>query len=142
MTTWRTFRNAERKKVLENYQVLGFLSSGTYGRVYKACLRYPSEADRRAAQLASALSSSLSRSNSSNGSGSRTPMTPSGTDSNALNALSRIRREEEGADGGVYAIKKFKPEKEDGPSYSGISQSAMREIAVSSCAENDSHSAR
>lgn len=35
-------------------------------------------------------------------------------------------------DAGVYAIKKFKADKEaEAPSYTGISQSAMREIAVS-----------
>jgi cyclin-dependent kinase 8/11 len=35
-------------------------------------------------------------------------------------------------DAGVYAIKKFKADKEaEAPAYTGISQSAMREIAVS-----------
>jgi hypothetical protein len=39
--------------------------------------------------------------------------------------------EEEGDEKGVYAIKKFKPDKEELSTYTGISQSAMREIAVS-----------
>lgn len=33
-------------------------------------------------------------------------------------------------DGGVFAIKKFKADKEEGPTYTGISQSAIREIAL------------
>jgi len=61
--------------VLSKYTILGFISSGTYGRVYKA-----------------------------------------------------QSRDDEGR---LYAIKKFKPDKEgEVVTYTGISQSAIREIAV------------
>lgn len=36
MCAYRATRNAQRKPVLARYEVLGYLSSGTYGRVYKA----------------------------------------------------------------------------------------------------------
>lgn len=36
MHAYRETRNAQRKPVLSRYQILGYLSSGTYGRVYKA----------------------------------------------------------------------------------------------------------
>ncbi|KAF2231723.1 cyclin-dependent protein kinase-like protein Ssn3 [Viridothelium virens] len=62
-----------KKKIMQLYEVVGFISSGTYGRVYKA--------------------------------------------------KSRSR-------GGVYAIKKFKPDKEGEVQYTGISQSAIREMAL------------
>jgi len=63
--------------VSSKYAILGFISSGTYGRVYKA---QSLEEDRQ-----------------------------------------------------VHAIKKFKPDKEgDVVTYTGISQSAIREIAVCS----------
>ena len=68
-------RDASRRTVASKYNILGFISSGTYGRVYKA--------------------QSLE------------------------------------ADGRIHAIKKFKPDKEgDIVTYTGISQSAIREIAV------------
>ncbi|KAL1845530.1 hypothetical protein VTK73DRAFT_495 [Phialemonium thermophilum] len=64
-------------RVVDKYKVVGFISSGTYGRVYKA----------------------LSRSGS----------------------------------GGEFAIKKFKPDKEgEQIAYTGISQSAIREMALCS----------
>ena len=68
-------RDAARRTVASKYAILGFISSGTYGRVYKA--------------------QSLD------------------------------------GDGRIHAIKKFKPDKEgDVVTYTGISQSAIREIAV------------
>lgn len=62
------------KRVEDRYKIVGFISSGTYGRVYKA----------------------------------------------------------EGRNGrvGEFAIKKFKPDKEGELQYSGISQSAIREMAL------------
>lgn len=64
-------------RVLEKYIIIGFISSGTYGRVYKA-------------------------------------------------------RSRTGGDGREFAIKKFKPDKEgEVVQYTGISQSACREMAVS-----------
>ncbi|KAF2122725.1 cyclin-dependent protein kinase-like protein Ssn3 [Lophiotrema nucula] len=63
-----------KKRVAERYRIVGFISSGTYGRVYKA----------------------------------------------------------EGKNGriGEFAIKKFKPDKEGEVQYTGISQSAIREMAL------------
>ena len=76
MRAYRMKRDANHRTVSSKYQILGFISSGTYGRVYKA----QSIED----------------------------------------------------DGWLHAIKKFKPDKEgDVVTYTGISQSAIREIAVS-----------
>jgi cyclin-dependent kinase 8/11 len=76
MHIYRAKRDSARRSVSSKYNILGFISSGTYGRVYKA--------------------QSL---------------------------------EDEGR---LHAIKKFKPDKEgDVVTYTGISQSAIREIAVS-----------
>jgi len=75
MRAYRARRDASRRTVVSKYQILGFISSGTYGRVYKA---------------------------------------------------------QSSEDGKIHAIKKFKPDKEgDVITYTGISQSAIREIAVS-----------
>ncbi|TEB23787.1 kinase-like protein [Coprinellus micaceus] len=75
MRVYRARRDAQHTPVTAKYGILGFISSGTYGRVYKAhSLEDPSE---------------------------------------------------------VFAIKKFKPDKEgDVVTYTGISQSAIREIAL------------
>ncbi|KAI0349995.1 kinase-like protein [Trametes cingulata] len=75
MRIYRAKRDAARKRVTEKYNILGFISSGTYGRVYKA--------------------------------------------------------QSKDSDGRIHAIKKFKPDKEgDVVTYTGISQSAIREIAL------------
>jgi cyclin-dependent kinase 8/11 len=76
MRFYRAKRDAARRSVTSRYNILGFISSGTYGRVYKA----------------------------------------HATEDNTK----------------MYAIKKFKPDKEgDVTTYTGLSQSAIREIAVS-----------
>lgn len=80
MRLYRSRKDAARQAVLDKFNILGFLASGTYGRVYKATIKQPHEHAGR-----------------------------------------------------VVAIKKFKPDKEgdaNGPVYSGISQSACREIMV------------
>lgn len=75
MRTYRAKRDQAHQTVMSKYHILGFISSGTYGRVYKA------------------------------------------------------KSKEQEAN--IYAIKKFKPDKEgDVVTYTGISQSAIREIAV------------
>ncbi|EIN14258.1 kinase-like protein [Punctularia strigosozonata HHB-11173 SS5] len=75
MRGYRTKRDAQHQTVASKYNILGFISSGTYGRVYKA--------------------------------------------------------QAKSDDGRVHAIKKFKPDKEgEVPTYTGISQSAIREIAL------------
>ena len=72
MVAYRARKDNARTSVKSKYHIMGFISSGTYGRVYKAH-----------------------------------------------------------AGGKFYAIKKFKPEKEgEILTYTGISQSAIREIAV------------
>jgi cyclin-dependent kinase 8/11 len=76
MRAYRAKRDAACRTVSSKYTILGFISSGTYGRVYKA--------------------------------------------------------QSNDEDGKIHAIKKFKPDKEgDVVTYTGISQSAIREIAVS-----------
>jgi len=86
MAVWRAKKDARRATVQSKYSIQGFISSGTYGRVYKARER---------------------------GSGEAKDGTP-------------------GSELKMYAIKKFKPEKEgEVLAYTGISQSAIREIAVS-----------
>jgi cyclin-dependent kinase 8/11 len=75
MRFYRLKRDRLHQAVTSKYTILGFISSGTYGRVYKAQSVEP--------------------------------------------------------DGQIHAIKKFKPDKEgDVITYTGISQSAIREIAV------------
>ncbi|KZP19427.1 kinase-like protein [Athelia psychrophila] len=79
MRAYRAKRDAARRTVAASYHILGFISSGTYGRVYKAKCIAEGDAEK----------------------------------------------------GGIYAIKKFKPDKEgDVITYTGISQSAIREIAL------------
>lgn len=76
MYYYRGRRDGSHRAVSSKYTILGFISSGTYGRVYKA---QSLEEDQK-----------------------------------------------------IHAIKKFKPDKEgDVITYTGISQSAIREIAVS-----------
>ncbi|KAL0581489.1 Vacuolar protein sorting-associated protein 41 [Marasmius crinis-equi] len=75
MRVYRSKRDAARGTVQSKYNILGFISSGTYGRVYKA--------------------------------------------------------QSQDQEGKIHAIKKFKPDKEgDVITYTGISQSAIREIAL------------
>lgn len=80
MRLYRAKRDEKRPAVRSKYAIIGFISSGTYGRVYKA---------------------------------------------QALTG-------KDGVPGAICAIKKFKPDKEgEVITYTGISQSACREIAVS-----------
>lgn len=86
MRAYRARKDEARIPVSAKYHIVGFISSGTYGRVYKAQAK----------------------------------------DENGHLTL-------DGPSAGVYAIKKFKPDKEgEVVTYTGISQSACREIAVSS----------
>lgn len=82
MRLYRAKRDEAHRAVASKYSILGFISSGTYGRVYKA--------------------QSL------------------------------------GDDQKIHAIKKFKPDKEgDVVTYTGISQSAIREIALNREIDHD-----
>lgn len=86
---------------MDRYRIVGFISSGTYGRVYKAVSRVSTVAVR-------------------------TTTTPSGASSGSATA------------GQEVAIKKFKPDKEgEQISYTGISQSAIREMSL--CSELRHH---
>ena len=78
------------RKIHDNYDIVGFISSGTYGRVYKAVIK-------------KAVSSSQSSSPTKH------------PDGRTIEA---------------FAIKKFKPDKEGELQYTGISQSAIREMAL------------
>ncbi|KAN0126675.1 kinase-like protein [Russula decolorans] len=83
MRIYRAKRDEAHRSVTLKYTILGFISSGTYGRVYKA--------------------------------------------------------QSKDEDGRLHAIKKFKPDKDgDIATYTGISQSAIREIALNReiCHEN------
>lgn len=80
---------------MDRYRIVGFISSGTYGRVYKAVSRVNAVAVR-------------------------TTTTTTGSSSSAPG-------------GQEVAIKKFKPDKEgEQISYTGISQSAIREMSLCS----------
>ncbi|CAG8588695.1 4951_t:CDS:2 [Paraglomus brasilianum] len=84
-------KEAKQIRVQEKYEIQGFISSGTYGRVYKAKAKEP-KINEHGMEIEC-----------------------------------------------VYAIKKFKPDKEgDTHSYTGISQSAVREISLCKelCHEN------
>lgn len=124
MVAYRQFRDAVRAPigVLKTYSILGFLSSGTYGRVYKARLRPDAPAATRERRAAGETwqSGGAAVGGSGAASGHYAPMEGDERDGDTP--------EEEGD---VYAIKKFKPDKEESNRYTGISQSAMREIAVS-----------
>ncbi|GAA5832399.1 hypothetical protein JCM11251_006439 [Rhodosporidiobolus azoricus] len=99
-------RDFQRPTVLSKYSILGFLSSGTYGRVYKARLRLQGSDASPAGLLG----------------------TPSAATPGKRIKLSREDGEEEGE---LVAIKKFKPDKEgEVVTYTGISQSACREIMI------------
>nr|POF20106.1 serine/threonine-protein kinase ssn3 [Quercus suber] len=77
-----------QRHINDHYDIVGFISSGTYGRVYKAVLKRNSSSD------------------------------PS------------IVKHPNGRTIEAFAIKKFKPDKEGELQYTGISQSAIREMAL------------
>ncbi|GAA6032148.1 hypothetical protein JCM8097_007097 [Rhodosporidiobolus ruineniae] len=102
---YRQKRDFQRPTVLSRYSILGFLSSGTYGRVYKARIRIQGSDASPAGLLG----------------------TPSAATPGKRIKLSREDEEE----GELVAIKKFKPDKEgEVVTYTGISQSACREIMI------------
>jgi len=87
MSAYKRRRDATRLGVAYKYESQGFISSGTYGKVYKVLLLAQAAAATRPGDL-------------------------------------------NGEPGQAYAVKKFKPEKEGGEGYTGLSQSACREIAL------------
>ncbi|KAG5999821.1 cyclin-dependent protein kinase [Claviceps lovelessii] len=97
-----------RLRVMDRYRIVGFISSGTYGRVYKAVSRVNVVAVRTTTAATKAATAASS-----------------GPASN-------------GVGGQEVAIKKFKPDKEgEQISYTGISQSAVREMSL--CSELHHH---
>ena len=80
---------APQRHIQDHYDIVGFISSGTYGRVYKAVSK-PSSASAQ-------------------------PPPRHPTTGRPIEA---------------FAIKKFKPDKEGELQYTGISQSAIREMAL------------
>ncbi|SCZ87881.1 BZ3500_MvSof-1268-A1-R1_Chr2-3g05349 [Microbotryum saponariae] len=104
---YRQKRDWERPTVLSRYSILGFLSSGTYGRVYKARIRKHSSDSSPAGLIG----------------------TPS---ANTPGKKLKLAKDDGNDDEGeLVAIKKFKPDKEgEAVTYTGISQSACREIMI------------
>lgn len=104
-TTHRLFPDSRERspgyqskaRVTERYRIVGFISSGTYGRVYKAVSRVANPGNGIAVV--------------------RTGGSGSGSESGI---------------GAEVAIKKFKPDKEGELVYTGISQSAIREMSLCS----------
>lgn len=86
-----------QRHINDHYDIVGFISSGTYGRVYKATSKTPPQHQQHQHQHQQQQSPALY---------------PSGLPISA------------------FAIKKFKPDKEGEVQYTGISQSAIREMAL------------
>ncbi|RXK39377.1 CMGC/CDK/CDK8 protein kinase [Tremella mesenterica] len=134
MHAYRAKRDRERRTVLKAYKILGFISSGTYGRVYKAILLGPPH-PTKSSTLPSSTRAALSLSKGPS------PVSPStSTSSSAHSAVNDALNNPElrmrpgdlkAKEGDVFAIKKFKPDKEgDVQMYAGISQSGIREIML------------
>ncbi len=83
-----------QRHINDNYDIVGFISSGTYGRVYKAIAKRPA------------------------------------TTSQPAQPTAIIKHPSTGKPIEAFAIKKFKPDKEGELQYTGISQSAIREMAL------------
>lgn len=175
MKAYREYRDRVRKPVLATYTILGFLSSGTYGRVYKARLRTaPQLTSTSAASSGIAGAAATNRDGTivttakkrggllqqhqlldspggssfqgtpkslADGAGTNgTPGTPSATAAVVSASSTRTADSLNNGmtlsstlpDGQIYAIKKFKPDTKetDATVYTGISQSAMREISL------------
>jgi cyclin-dependent kinase 8/11 len=112
MSAWRARKDAQRATVQSKYSIQGFISSGTYGRVYKARERERGKDKDKGDK-----------------SGDRNMDKETEKDKDKMD----VQDSKTGEPSKFYAIKKFKPEKEgEVLTYTGISQSAIREIAVSS----------
>ncbi|ORY27997.1 cyclin-dependent protein kinase [Naematelia encephala] len=124
MLAYRAKRDRERRTVLKAYKILGFISSGTYGRVYKAILLPPPKSSAPALSTTTRAALSIPRTK---------PIPNTVADDDALNNPELCMRPGDlpAREGDVFAIKKFKPDKEgDVLTYAGISQSGAREIML------------
>ncbi|OXC81595.1 serine/threonine-protein kinase SSN3 [Cryptococcus neoformans] len=127
MHFYRARRDKERRGVLKTYKILGFISSGTYGRVYKAVLLPPPKTASAKSALPSSTRAALSLPKD------KLPSPSFTEDSDPLNNPEMCMRpgDRPAKKGDVFAIKKFKPDKEgDVLTYAGISQSGAREIML------------
>ncbi|WVO16911.1 serine/threonine-protein kinase SSN3 [Cryptococcus depauperatus] len=127
MVYYRAKRDRERRGVLKTYKILGFISSGTYGRVYKAVFLAPltnTTASKSALPSAARAALSIPKDKI---------LSPSLSEDNPLLNPEMCMRpgDRPARKGDVFAIKKFKPDKEgDVLTYAGISQSGAREIML------------
>lgn len=113
--------------MLKTYKILGFISSGTYGRVYKAVLLAPPAKAKSASSISTSTRNALAIPLD------KVSLAASGVPHDPLNNPELCMRPGDlGAkEGDVFAIKKFKPDKEGVDlTYAGISQSGAREIMV------------
>ncbi|WVQ95380.1 serine/threonine-protein kinase SSN3 [Kwoniella sp. CBS 9459] len=141
MHYYRAKRDRERRTVLKTYKILGFISSGTYGRVYKAVLLpSPKTGSSTTSKgiLPSSTRAALSIPKDKLPSPTNTSTTTASSNSGNY-SLDPLHNPEmcmrpgdlPAKEGDVFAIKKFKPDKEgDVLTYAGISQSGVREILL------------
>ncbi|ODV62721.1 cyclin-dependent serine/threonine protein kinase SSN3 [Ascoidea rubescens DSM 1968] len=96
-----------KKTILDTYKILGYIASGTYGKVYKAEYRSGSFNNNKTTTINSNANSNAN----------------SNTNHKNNHDLKKL----------LFAIKKFKGDSRDGEilHYTGLSQSACREIALS-----------
>lgn len=126
MHAYRAKKDRERRTVLKTYKILGFISSGTYGRVYKAVLLPPPKSAKAVSILPSSTRAALSLSKDKT-----SPSDPPVFDPLHNPELCMRSGDLPAKEGEVFAIKKFKPDKEgDVQTYAGISQSGAREIML------------
>ncbi|PNY28215.1 Serine/threonine-protein kinase SSN3 [Tolypocladium capitatum] len=112
-----------RARGMDRYRIVGFISSGTYGRVYKAISRTGPPGHNHATTAASSSSQASDPASASS----------SASASASASASVLASASASGPGGAEVAIKKFKPDKEgEQVSYTGISQSAIREMSLCS----------
>lgn len=152
LAAYKARKDRTRERVLSKYEIIGYIASGTYGRVYKARARTTSASipltrgssqagiDGKRRVLTPSLGdtpSQLTPANSSIGgppssSNTTTGATAGTTPTNgATSASTTSTKHPARTEGRICAIKKFKADKEgEVTHYTGISQSACREMAL------------
>jgi cyclin-dependent kinase 8/11 len=108
MPAWRAKKEAEKQTVLSKYTILGFISSGTFA----SCMFLRDPADEANDETLAGTYGRVYKAQI------KQAPSPSLNPSDPPKPL-------------LYAIKKFKPDKEgERTTYTGISQSAIREISL------------